>query len=86
MAIDERRRRIRQLDRILAEVLKERLEVVKGLAREKKENEMPVEDKEQEEKVLDRAEEFAGDPDVRSIFEEVIEVSKSKMEGCMHRD
>lgn len=79
MGIDESRERIQQLDRVLVQILEERFEITKGLAQEKNDLGMPVEDKDQEERVLDRIEEISGDPDLRDIFSEIMEVSKKKM-------
>jgi len=79
MGISERRKRIEQLDRLLVDVLHERFEVAKSLARDKREQEMSIEDSGQEEAVLDRAEEYAKDEDVRDVFEVVIETTKKKM-------
>jgi len=67
------------LDQILADVLEERFKVARALAKEKKDLNMSIEDSDQEEKVLDRIENMSGDPDLRDIFSEILDVSKKKM-------
>jgi len=77
--MEEQRRRIRQLDEILLDVLKERVEVGKELARLKTEG---IEDKEQERKVILRALENADgldDDGVERIFNGIIKLTKTHM-------
>lgn len=75
MSIEERRERIKQLDQLLVDILRERFDVVRELVKEKEKNNMPVEDKAQEEKVLERV-----DEDLHDVFEEIMRVSKQKMQ------
>jgi len=79
MMMNEQRRRIRQLDEILLDVLKERVEVGKELARLKEEK---IEDQIQERKVIRRAlenTEGLDDDIVERIFNEIIRLTKTHM-------
>ena len=75
----EQRRRIQQLDELLLDILEERVEVGKELARLKTNG---VEDKAQEKKVIRRAVEGSDkldDDHTEWIFEEIIRLTKKHM-------
>ena len=85
--MDNQRERIKAIDRLLIRTLKERVEIGKEIARIKSDRDLPVEDEAQEQKVIDRARKYAekqiGDceGEIEEVFEKIIELTKSKMEG-----
>lgn len=86
--MDEQRRRIKAIDRLLIRTLKERVEIGKEIARIKSDSGLPIEDKAQEQKVLDRVAEYAEEQisedcteEMRQVFEKVIELTKSEMKN-----
>lgn len=85
--MDNQRERIKALDRLLIRTLKERVQVGKEIARIKDDRDLPIEDSAQEQKVIDRARQYAekqiGDcgDEIEEVFEKIIELTKSEMEG-----
>lgn len=85
--MDNQRERIKALDRLLIRTLKERVEIGKEIARIKSDRDLPIEDSGQEQKVIDRARQYAekqiGDcgDEIEEVFEKIIELTKSEMEG-----
>lgn len=77
--MEEQRRRIEQLDGLLVDILKERVEVGKEIAELKTGD---IEDAEQELKVIRRAVEKSEELDedsIEKIFEEIIRLTKKHM-------
>ena len=76
--MDSQRQRISQIDRTLIDVIEERVEVGKEIAKIKKQKDLSIENPEQEEKVIKRAQDRT-DLDVEDVFRNIIELTKSEM-------
>lgn len=76
--MDSQRKRIQEIDRLIVQLLEERTEVGKEIARIKEKRGLPIEDSTQEEKVIERAQEQTG-VDVEGVFREIIETTKKEM-------
>lgn len=85
--MDNQRERIKAIDRLLIRTLKERVEIGKEIAQIKSDRDLPIEDEAQEQKVIDRARKYAEEQigdcegEIEEVFEKIIELTKSKMEG-----
>lgn len=77
--MDSQRQRISQIDQILIDVIEERIEVGKEIAEIKNQKDLPIENPEQEERVIERAQDRT-DLDVEDIFRDIIELTKSEMQ------
>jgi chorismate mutase len=84
--MDSQRRRIKSLDKLLIQLLKERVEVGKELVRIKKGRGFDVEDPSQEKVVIDRARSCAEDQiseecgeNIEEIWKAIIELTKFEM-------
>ena len=77
--MDSQRQRISQIDRILIQIIEERIEVGKEIAEIKKQKDLPIENSEQEERVIERAQDRT-DLDVEDVFRDIIELTKTQMQ------
>jgi len=82
--MEEKRERIKKIDKQIADLLLERAEVGKAIAKEKKERGLDKTDSEQEVKVLDRAKEWLSSMERHEIhtpriFRRIIEFTKDQM-------
>lgn len=77
--MDSQRQRISQIDRILIQIIEERIEVGKEIAEIKKQKDLPIENSEQEKKVIERAQDRT-DLDVEDVFRDIIELTKTQMQ------
>ena len=77
--MDSQRQRISQIDRILIQIIEERIEVGKEIAEIKKQRDLPIENSDQEEKVIERAQDRT-DLDVEDVFRDIIELTKTQMQ------
>ena len=77
--MDSQRQRISQIDRILIQIIEERIEVGKEIAEIKKQRDLPIENSEQEERVIERAQDRT-DLDVEDVFRDIIELTKTQMQ------
>ena len=77
--MDSQRQRISQIDRILIQIIEERIEVGKEIAEIKKQKDLPIENSDQEEKVIERAQDRT-DLDVEDVFRDIIELTKTQMQ------
>ena len=76
--MDSQRQRISQIDRILIQIIEERVEVGKEIAEIKKQKDLPIENSDQEERVIERAQDRT-DLDVEDVFRDIIELTKTQM-------
>ena len=74
MSLEEKRKRIAEVDDIIVGLIEERTKIGKEIARIKDE----IEDSDQEKKVIQRAQEKT-DVDVSGVFREIIELTKEEM-------
>ncbi len=77
--MDSQRQRISQIDRILIQIIEERVEVGKEIAEIKKQEGLPIENPEQEKRVIERAQDRT-DFDVEDVFRDIIELTKTQMQ------
>jgi len=76
--MDSQRQRISQIDRILIQIIEERIEVGKEIAEIKNRKDLSIENPEQEERVIERAQDRT-DLDVEDVFRDIIELTKTQM-------
>lgn len=84
--MDNQRKRIKAIDRLLVRTLKERVEIGKEIAGIKKERGLDIEDPAQEDKVIQRVRSYAEDQisedcgdEIEEVWRAVIELTKSEM-------
>ncbi|MBO6019948.1 MAG: chorismate mutase, partial [Clostridia bacterium] len=81
MELNEARDAIKRIDEEMAELFVRRMEAVREVAAYKRAHGLPIEDKEQEAKVIEGRSALIADPELRSFYvrylRETIEVSKS---------
>ena len=81
MELNEAREKIRQIDGEMAKLFVSRMEAVRKIAEYKRAHGLPIEDKEQEARVIEGRSALIGDPELRSFYVRfllgTIEVSKS---------
>ena len=77
--MDSQRQRISQIDRILIQIIEERVEVGKEIAEIKKQKDLPIENSDQEERVIERAQDRT-DLDIEDVFRDIIELTKTQMQ------
>ena len=86
MGIKEYRREIDQIDKAILEKFHERMSVVEKIARYKRENNLPILNKEREEEVLDGIEVISG-PELgqysKELFRAIMEISKKYQQDRM---
>ncbi len=88
MDITKLREKIDAIDKEILDLLKERFSLAKEIAAYKKENELPIQDKTQESKVIGRALERGATRKlssdfVRGLFEDIIKESKEIQEDSI---
>ena len=80
MDLQESREVIRQVDEEMAKLFVKRMEAVRSVAAYKKERGLPIEDKEQEARVIKGRSALVGDPELRSFYvnflQDTMDVSK----------
>ena len=81
MELNEAREKIKAVDEEMAKLFVSRMEAVREVAEYKRAHGLPIEDKEQEAKVIEGRSKLIDDPELRSFYvrflSETIEVSKS---------
>ena len=89
MDLQESREVIRQVDEEMAKLFVRRMEAVREVAAYKKERQLPVEDKEQEARVIESRSILVEDPELRTFYisflHDVMEVSKSWQQYLMEK-
>ncbi len=89
MNLQESREVIRQVDEEMAKLFVRRMEAVREVAAYKKERQLPVEDKEQEARVIESRSILVEDPELRTFYisflHDVMEVSKSWQQYLMEK-
>ena len=89
MDLQESRDVIRQVDEEMAKLFVRRMEAVREVAAYKKERQLPVEDKEQEARVIEGRSILVEDPELRTFYisflHDVMEVSKSWQQYLMEK-
>ena len=89
MDLQESREIIRQVDEEMAKLFVRRMEAVREVAAYKKERQLPVEDKEQEARVIESRSILVEDPELRTFYisflHDVMEVSKSWQQYLMEK-
>ena len=89
MDLDESRETIRAIDEQIASLFVERMEAARDIAAYKQERGLPVEDKEQEARVIEGRSILVEDPELRTFYisflHDVMEVSKSWQQYLMEK-
>jgi monofunctional chorismate mutase len=86
MKIDELRNQINEIDGQLVRLFCARMETAKKIAEYKKENSLPVLDREREKAVLERLSSLAGNenaPYVCELYEKIFEISRRSQQGII---
>ncbi|MBO4289855.1 MAG: chorismate mutase, partial [Lachnospiraceae bacterium] len=85
MDLSEAREHIRAVDEEMAELFVRRMEAVKGVAAYKQERGLPVEDKEQEARVIEGRGKLIGDPQLRSYYVQFLQSTMDISKSWQHR-
>ena len=85
MELAELREEIRILDEQMAELFVKRMEAVKGVAAYKQERGLPIEDKEQEARVIEGRGKLIGDPQLRSYYVQFLQSTMDISKSWQHR-
>ncbi len=78
MEIDKLRKEIDKIDEEIVQLLKQRIEIVKQVGKFKKQNNLQVEDKEREKKVIDKLSENLDPEYVKELYQIIFKYSKKE--------
>ena len=84
-SLENARNEIREVDRQMAELFVRRMNAAKAVAEYKKERGLPVLDKQQEERVVERNCGYINDPELREFYVRFIRDTMSVSRGYQHR-